>query len=393
MLIDVSRLDEAVVDAGRMTQPRSSGPGKVGSELAAELDKRELFFPAGHCEGICLGGYLLQGGYGWNSRVLGACVRKRDPASTSSPPTADNCHTATPGADLTGRRAAAGRVLRRGDSIPPASARAARVRAAVCTHLPVDVVDEVFTWAREASAAIDDRVELQIITSTNLPALGAKPSDIVVASPVFADDEETASNALSVFGNCPVADRAIVKRCPMRKRIWLVRRGHEQLPDRGTATWRTTCGQAPRRRTAARHPPRIIDTMPPPPSHFLMYNWSPSPTRAHKFYRLEDRINMYTRSGDDPADDERYSDGPAPAHGGDGPTSRRCWPCRREPGSTPGPLRHRPEHGPPRRGAGRTTTGAASMPGWAECDCPVPSLSDGMATAPRSSAGRSGGWR
>ena len=32
------------------------------SVFAAELDSRGLFFPAGHCEGICLGGFLLQGG-------------------------------------------------------------------------------------------------------------------------------------------------------------------------------------------------------------------------------------------------------------------------------------------------------------------------------------------
>ena len=39
---------------------------EVGSELAKELEKQNLFFPAGHCEGICIGGYLLQGGYGAN---------------------------------------------------------------------------------------------------------------------------------------------------------------------------------------------------------------------------------------------------------------------------------------------------------------------------------------
>ena len=48
------------------------GPGKGGSVLAAELDEVGLFFPAGHCKGVCIGGYLLQGGYGWNSRVVRA---------------------------------------------------------------------------------------------------------------------------------------------------------------------------------------------------------------------------------------------------------------------------------------------------------------------------------
>src|ERR1700761_1772525 len=62
LLLDVGRLDHSVVDPDAMTA--YAGPGKVASVFAAELDSQGLFFPAGHCEGICLGGYLLQGGYG-----------------------------------------------------------------------------------------------------------------------------------------------------------------------------------------------------------------------------------------------------------------------------------------------------------------------------------------
>ena len=72
MLLDVSRLDHCTVEPDRMIA--DVGPGKVASVFAVELDSQGLFFPAGHCEGICLGGYLLQGGYGWNSPELGpAC--------------------------------------------------------------------------------------------------------------------------------------------------------------------------------------------------------------------------------------------------------------------------------------------------------------------------------
>ncbi len=74
LLLDVSRLDSCVVDVPAMTAV--VGPGKGGSVLAVELAERGgLFFPpAGHCRGVAVGGYLLQGGYGWNSRVVGpAC--------------------------------------------------------------------------------------------------------------------------------------------------------------------------------------------------------------------------------------------------------------------------------------------------------------------------------
>src|SRR5256885_11838457 len=72
LLLDVGRLDQCAIDADAMVAV--VGPGKDGSVLAAELDDQGLFFPAGHCMGVGLGGYLLQGGYGWNSRALGpAC--------------------------------------------------------------------------------------------------------------------------------------------------------------------------------------------------------------------------------------------------------------------------------------------------------------------------------
>src|SRR6202035_1921236 len=46
-----------------------------GDELLELLAKHDLFFPAGHCPGVGLGGYLLQGGFGWNGRVHGpACM-------------------------------------------------------------------------------------------------------------------------------------------------------------------------------------------------------------------------------------------------------------------------------------------------------------------------------
>ncbi len=72
MLLDVSRLGHCRVDADAMIA--HVGPGVVASAFATDLDAQGLFFPAGHCEGIRLGGYLLQGGYGWNSKVVGpAC--------------------------------------------------------------------------------------------------------------------------------------------------------------------------------------------------------------------------------------------------------------------------------------------------------------------------------
>ena len=61
------------IDAGAMTARVQ--PGCRGNDLVAALAEHDLFFPAGHCIGVAVGGYLLQGGFGWNGRVHGpACM-------------------------------------------------------------------------------------------------------------------------------------------------------------------------------------------------------------------------------------------------------------------------------------------------------------------------------
>src|SRR5690606_29342814 len=73
VLIDLSNLRRVDIDEESMTA--TVEPGMTGWELAKMLRERELFFPTGHSEGIALGGYLLQGGFGWNSRTYGpACM-------------------------------------------------------------------------------------------------------------------------------------------------------------------------------------------------------------------------------------------------------------------------------------------------------------------------------
>ena len=65
--------DAVSIDAAASTA--AVGPGVRGSDLLAGLREHELFFPVGHCQGVALGGYLLQGGFGWLSRIFGpACM-------------------------------------------------------------------------------------------------------------------------------------------------------------------------------------------------------------------------------------------------------------------------------------------------------------------------------
>ena len=73
LLIDLGNLNGLDYDeaAGVLT----AGPAaRGGLDVAPFLAERGRAFPGGHCPTVGLGGYLLQGGQGWNSRRMGwAC--------------------------------------------------------------------------------------------------------------------------------------------------------------------------------------------------------------------------------------------------------------------------------------------------------------------------------
>lgn len=309
-LLDVSRLDHCAIDAERMAAV--VGPGKVGCELAAELDTLGLFFPTGHRQGIRLGGYLLEGGYGWNSKAVGpACENVIGVEVVTADGQRMYCDT-DENSDLFWAARGSGPGF---FAVVTAFHLQLHPRPAVCGSClyiyPVEFLDDVFTWARRISPEIDDRVELQIITSRNLPTLGLENPSIVVASPAFADTEAEAEAALSILSSCPAVDRAIVKIPYTTTDLtgWYgavmsnYPTGHRYVADN---MWTSASAED---LLPGIH--RIVETMPPPPSHFLMHDWSPSPAREELFYGLEDQLNMALYAmWPDPADDDRYRDWP-----------------------------------------------------------------------------------
>jgi FAD/FMN-containing dehydrogenase len=308
MLLDVSRLGDCRVDADAMTA--HVGPGVVASAFATDLDAQGLFFPAGHCEGIRLGGYLLQGGYGWNSKVVGpACesvlglevVTAEGDTLYCDPEQHPDLYWAARGSGPGFFGVVTSFTLR------------LHRRPAVlgtCLYLyPVDVADEVFSWGRSISGEIDDRVELQILTSRNAPEVGPDEPTIAIASPVFADSDDEAAKALAILGTCPVIGRATaaLPYMPTTLANWYSAvmakypEGHRYSVDN-----MFTSAPADDLLPGIR---KIIETLPPHPSHFVFAGWKPSADRTEMVYGVEDEIylGLYT-AWHDAADDGRYGD-------------------------------------------------------------------------------------
>lgn len=73
MLLDLSRMQDIALDL--VSHTASVQPAVKGPALLERLDEHGLFFPTGHAPTVGIGGFILGGGYGWNSRRLGpACL-------------------------------------------------------------------------------------------------------------------------------------------------------------------------------------------------------------------------------------------------------------------------------------------------------------------------------
>lgn len=70
LLLDLRHFDEIVALDGT-TGMAIVGPAVLGQTLNVRAAEQGWCFPAGHCVGVPLGGYLLGGGFGWFQHALG----------------------------------------------------------------------------------------------------------------------------------------------------------------------------------------------------------------------------------------------------------------------------------------------------------------------------------
>lgn len=283
LLLDLSRLTGAAVDAGAMTA--TAEPGCPGNELLSELGEQGLFFPAGHCPGVALGGYLLQGGYGWNGRVHGpACM------------SVEAIDVVTANGDLVraDERQNSELLWAARGSGPGFFGAVTRFHLRLYTKpklvangvflYPIDVLDEVFRWAHEIGPAVSRAMELMLVIHRDAEG----ELEIAVTAPVLADTEEEAREALAALETCPVLDRAKAAIPNVAVSFAELYAGvHEAYPDEHRYCADNMWTHAPIEDLLPGLR-RIAETLPEAPSHMLWMNWGPSPARPEMAYSVED---------------------------------------------------------------------------------------------------------
>jgi FAD/FMN-containing dehydrogenase len=308
LLLDLSRLDSFTIS--KSDQRAIAGPGCSGAELTLAAMRENLFFPGGHCKGVCIGGYLLQGGFGWHGRTLGmACesvlaldiVTVEGELVHASPDENADLYWAARGAGP----GFFGVVTRFHLRLHPKP----RFMGVVFFSVGMDHLDDTFRWAHSIGPEVPASVEFQLLMSRR--ASGVFGPGIEVFAPVFADSYREARRDVAFMGSSPVRRHASF-RVPL-------------LPVSLRLMYRLSMQRAPANHRWAvdnmwthagvddllpgLH--ALAESLPPPPSHMLWLNWAPPPERESMAFSLEDQIYIAAYAGwKDAADDGDHANWP-----------------------------------------------------------------------------------
>lgn len=308
LLIDLSQWKEVTIDSKNKTA--TAQPAISGATLAELLQQQNLYFPIGHCEGVCLGGYLLQGGFGWRGRELGpACmsVIGIDVITAQG----EKIHASEKqNADLFWAARGAGPgffavVTRFYLQLYPLQ----KFTLSSYYIYPPKVWEEYLRWSHAIGPSLPAEVELWnlMYRDNTLATDGPVISASVTA---FTDNEDQAKNALAIFETCPVRDHAIEARLNFPTTTGELTRVNMQL--HYPATRRFIADNMWTHASFDELLPelkKIHATFPAAPSHMVWFPWRLLPKRPDMAYSLEDQLYLALYgAGEHAAEDAFYRD-------------------------------------------------------------------------------------
>jgi len=312
LLLDLGALNDLKYDAD--TGIVSAGPATKGAlELAPYLAEHGRSFPGGHCATVALGGFLLQGGQGWNSRARGwAC----ESVVAVDVVTADGellRADAEQNSDLYWAARGAG------PGFPGVVTRfhlQTYPQPAVMWHdtwsFHLDDAELLVHWLHDLLPQLDRRVE-PVIAATRLPDVplhegSTHPGGTVLLlhTTVMADSDEEAVELLKGFGDGPPVGREL---------------GHVTGPTSMAEESRAQLAQNPDGYRYAVDcawtdagpdvvAPLVADiwrSLDTPHSFSIWYGWAPTRELPDMAFSVEGNVYVATYLVyDDAADDEKY---------------------------------------------------------------------------------------
>jgi FAD/FMN-containing dehydrogenase len=306
LLIDLGEMREMGYDPA--TGIATASPGlKGGVEFTPFLTGHGRAFTGGHCPGVGLGGFLLQGGQGWNSRrhgwacenVVGIDVVTADGElvhadSDENPDLLWAARGAGPGFF--------GVITRFQLRTFP--------RPEAMTHdtwmFELSESEALLGWIDELLPTLDPVVE-PVIAATRLPR-PAGPPVLLLHTTAMCDTAEEAKRVLAPLAHCPIAHLAIShERGPTsieaenEAQALQNPENHRYAAD---CTW--TDARASELAPLLRG---LWSELPTEHSFAIWYGWSPTRPLPDMAFSVEGRAYLATYAiWPDPADDERHRD-------------------------------------------------------------------------------------
>jgi hypothetical protein len=285
MLLDVSRLNAVTIDPHEMRA--MVGPGCRGNQVNNLLAAHKLFFPIGHCEGVGLGGFLLQGGFGWHSRATGvACesVLAIDYVDAEG----KLCHaSASENAEMYWAARGAGPgffgVITR---FYLKLYRRPKVIGAKLAFYTADHLEEIVRWTHRVGPQVPLSIELMFMVSRCIPFIDGP--GIMVVAPVFADSIFAAWKDLDFMKTLPPGAKRTMPFMPMRLSTLTARVMHHYPDNHRYAVDNMWTRASPDELLPALE--RIVAKLPPAPSHVMWMNWAPRQRRPEMAFSSEDEI-------------------------------------------------------------------------------------------------------
>lgn len=305
IVLDLAALDDLGYDP--VTGVVAAGPAvKGGAVLAPYLAERGRFFVGGHCPTVGIGGFLLQGGQGWNARGWGWAAEHVVAVDVV---TADGelvRADAEQHSDLFWAARGAGPgffgvVTRFHLATRPAPGYVAETVQA----FSLNDFDDVMTWLHDTHAEVAGSVEIVALTLTDR-AIAPDPV-LLVTAVALVDDAAEADTALEPFRRNPFLDRALLvaDAAPVgfdelrRRQLTANPEGHRWAVDNA---WLT--GPAAAVVPAMR---RAYTTLPNDKAFTIWFSMAPLRPLPDMAFSLQSEIYLASYVlWEDPADDERH---------------------------------------------------------------------------------------
>jgi FAD/FMN-containing dehydrogenase len=306
LLIDMSNLRRVEIDKPSMTA--TVQPGVRGSEVLAMLREQDLFFPVGHNYGVGIGGYLLQGGFGWAGREYGpACMSVIGIDAV----TADGelIHASeTENADLLWAARGAG---------PGFFAVVTKFYLRVYPHRPV-TMNSSYIFPASAAADVcrfihevgrDTPLEMGVLIQRH--AIADFEPVVILTATAYTWNEEEARDQLALLETCPSRPLALVAQACQPTEHGAVEL--DETTETLNESRRWIADNVATNATFADMWPNLenlLETIPDAPSYLLIFNWDgyrDAPPRPSMAFSLEGALcYAFYCAWDDPADDGKY---------------------------------------------------------------------------------------